>query len=190
VPTDDLELALLLVPLAIFAARVVDVSFGTMRIVFIARDLALPAAVVGFFESLIWLVAVTQIIQNLSSPVYYIAYAGGFAAGNYVGIQIERRLALGMVAVQLTTQRPSDDLLTRLRQRGLGATSVQGEGATGPVQVIQVVVMRRHLRFVLDSISHTHAGEFFTVAPVARVGHGVFPMGRRDRLAVAPWQRK
>jgi uncharacterized protein YebE (UPF0316 family) len=182
--------ALVAVPLLIFAARVVDVSFGTLRIVFIARDLAIPAALVGFCESLIWLIAVTQIIQHLSSPFYFVAYALGFAAGNYVGILIERRLALGTAVVQLTTRRPSEELLRRFRAEGMGATVARGEGKAGPVDIIQAVVPRRRLRFVLDSISESHEGDFFTVVPVARVGHGAFPVGRRDRLAIAPLQRK
>jgi uncharacterized protein YebE (UPF0316 family) len=78
----------IVLPLLIFLARVVDVSMGTIRVIFVSRGLKYLAPVVGFFEVLIWLLAIGQIMKNLSSPLCYVAYAGGFAAGNYIGIVI------------------------------------------------------------------------------------------------------
>lgn len=171
-------LGLVVVPLLIFAARIVDVSFGTLRIVFISRDMAAPAAVVGFFESLVWLVAASQIFQNLTSPVYYIAYAAGFAAGNFVGIHIERRLALGRVVVQLTTPHAVESLVEELRASQLGVTWIQGHGARGPVNILHTVVPRRSVEQVIERMQSKHGEAFFAVLPVARVTQGVFPSGR------------
>ena len=79
--------AWLILPLLIFLARVADVSIGTIRLIFISRGLKYLAPVVGFFEILIWLLAIGQIMKNLSNPACYIAYAGGFAMGNFVGMR-------------------------------------------------------------------------------------------------------
>ena len=85
-----------ILPLLIFCARITDVSIGTVRIVFIAKGMRLWAPVLGFFEVLIWLVAISQIIKNLTNPVTFVAFASGFAMGNYVGLLIEHKLAMGL----------------------------------------------------------------------------------------------
>jgi len=183
-------LGLVVIPLAIFGARIVDVSIGTVRIVFIGRGMGVPAALCGFLESLIWILAVSQILRNLTAPLYYVAYAGGFAAGNYVGLLIERRLAMGKVILQLITQRPVDDILAVFRDMGLGATLTHGEGLQGPVHVVHSVTPRRRLREALNRIHEVHPKAFYTVAPVAQVDQGVFPPGRTRRTGISIRQRK
>jgi uncharacterized protein YebE (UPF0316 family) len=81
--------AWVLLPLMIFFARVCDVSLGTVRIIFISKGIRYLAPFVGFFEILIWLLAISQIIQNLTNRYYYIFYAGGFACGTFAGIIID-----------------------------------------------------------------------------------------------------
>jgi uncharacterized protein YebE (UPF0316 family) len=74
-----------ILPLLIFSTRICDVTLDTLRIIYVSRGLKLLAASIGFIEVLIWLFAITQIFKNLTNPIYYVAYAGGFAMGNYVG---------------------------------------------------------------------------------------------------------
>ena len=85
----------IILPILIFIARVCDVSIGTMRIIFISRGAKILAPLLGFFEILIWLVAIGKVMQNLDNIACYVAYAGGFATGNFVGIRIEEKLAMG-----------------------------------------------------------------------------------------------
>ena len=56
--------AWIILPFLIFFARVCDVSLGTIRIIFISKGLKYLAPLIGFFEILIWLLAIGQIIQN------------------------------------------------------------------------------------------------------------------------------
>jgi uncharacterized protein YebE (UPF0316 family) len=181
---------LVVIPIAIVCARVTDVSVGTLRVVFIGRGMALPAVVAGFFESLIWLLAVSQILKHLTLPLYYVAYAGGFALGNYVGLRIERWLALGKVILQVITNQPVGDLVAVFREVGLGATVIEGEGSTGPVHVVYSVLGRRDLRSVLQRIKGIHPNAFYTIEPVATVSQGVFPTERQSRPSRMVRQRK
>lgn len=181
---------LVVLPLLIFAARVVDVSIGTLRIVFIGRGMAVPSALLGFVESLVWLLAVTQIIQNLTEPLYYVAYAAGFGAGNYVGLAIERRLAVGMSIVRLITTEPVDELLLQLRQAGVGATVIDAQGMMGPVSIVYTVIPRRDLQDVLETMRAVHPQAFYTVEGVTQVDQGVFRHGRLRRARWTGRQRK
>ena len=82
-------------PLLIFVARIMDVSIGTSRVIFVSRGYRVLAAVAGFWEVLIWLLAIGQIMQNLDNPMCYLAYAGGFAMGNYIGITLTNKMSWG-----------------------------------------------------------------------------------------------
>ncbi|HEX2991004.1 MAG TPA: DUF5698 domain-containing protein, partial [Anaerolineales bacterium] len=84
-----------ILPLIIFLTRVLDVTLGTLRIIFISRGRKYLAPLLGFIEVLIWITVVSQIIGGASNFAAYFAYAAGFAVGNYVGMWIEERLAIG-----------------------------------------------------------------------------------------------
>ena len=92
-----------LIPVLICLARIVDVSIGTLRIIFVSKGMRGIAPILGFFEVIIWLVAIGQIFQNLSNWVNYIAYGAGFAMGNFVGIYIEGKISLGYTLVRIIT---------------------------------------------------------------------------------------
>jgi uncharacterized protein YebE (UPF0316 family) len=95
-----------------------------MRIIYVSKGMKAIAALCGFFEVLIWLGAITQIMQSLNNYAMYIAYAGGFAAGNYVGILIESRLAVGIVAIRIITMNDATKLIENLRDRHFGVTTI------------------------------------------------------------------
>ena len=125
---DSSSLTFIILPLLIFLARILDVSIGTLRIIFVARGLKYFAAILGFFESLIWLLAVTQVMQNLTSWQTYIAFALGFAAGNYVGVVLEERIAIGNLLIRVITRKEADELVHVLWGAGYGVTSVDAQG--------------------------------------------------------------
>jgi len=106
----------ILLPILIFFARVGDVSLGTIRIIFISKGIKYLAPLIGFFEILIWLVAISQIMQNLTNIYYYIFYAGGFATGNLVGIIIEEKLSIGTVAIRIITRKDAEELTNALKK--------------------------------------------------------------------------
>jgi uncharacterized protein YebE (UPF0316 family) len=160
------------VPLLIFLIRIADVSMGTLRIIFISRGIRYFAAILGFFEVLIWLIAIGQIMKNLNSPIHYIAYAGGFGIGNYVGITIERKLSLGSRIVRIVTQKDALGLVNALNQKGYGVTSIDGKGARGPVKVIFSVVRREDVQKLVELIKKFNPNAFFTVEDVRFINEG------------------
>lgn len=163
-------------PALIFLARVADVSIGTLRIVFVGRGHKMIAMLLGFFEVIIWLLAIGQIMTNLTSIQCYLAYAAGFAAGNYVGLAIEQRLAPGTVAVRVICRSEAEALTAALRQQGFGVTRVEGQGRDGPVAVLYIVVKRRRLQQVLETIWKHNPKAFYSVKEVRTGGGGTHPV--------------
>jgi uncharacterized protein YebE (UPF0316 family) len=172
-----------LLPLLIFFARVVDVSLGTIRILFVARQRKFLAASVGFCEVLIWLLVITQVFQSLAEWYHYVAYAAGFATGNYVGILLEERLAVGTVVLRVITRRDASPLVAHLRKSDVGVTVVEAQGATGPVHLLFAVARRRTVPGILEQVLKFNPHAFYTIEDIRAVSHGIFP-GRR--VAPAP----
>lgn len=155
-----------LLPLLIFLARILDVSLGTLRLILLNRGMRLWAPLLGFVEIVIWLLAIGQIMKNLSNPVCYLAYAAGFGTGNFVGLFLEGRLAMGLVMVRIMIHSESSRLRRFLSKAGYRFTLVQAEGSRGPVEILFTVIRRRHLRRVLDVVRRWNPNAFYTIEDV------------------------
>jgi uncharacterized protein YebE (UPF0316 family) len=165
-----------ILPLLIFCARIVDVSIGTLRIVFIARNQRIYAPLLGFFEILIWLLAIGQIFQHMDNFACYLAYAGGFAVGNFIGMMIENKLAIGQLIVRIITQSNEHDLYDHIKSAGYGVTRINGEGASGPVKILFTVIERKQLRNIILLINQFTPKAFYTVEDVQMARAGLFPV--------------
>ncbi len=140
----------LLSPLFICLARITDVSIGTIRIIMIGRGNRLLAASLGFFEVVIWLLAIGQVMQNLNNVFSYVAYGLGFALGNYLGISLENKLALGNQAVQIVTEENLKALSMLLREEGYKVTHLFASSEKERLDFLYLIVPRKKVNRVLE----------------------------------------
>lgn len=161
--------------LLVFVARVADVTLGTLRIVFISRGRKVLAPLLGFLEVFIWVSVISQITRGDQNTFMYLAYAGGFAMGNYVGLMIEDRLALGMLVVRVIIPSDARGLADCLQEKGFGFTMVDAIGSQGPVNLIYTVVLRKDLPAIAGIIHQSHEDAFYTVEELRSAERGVFP---------------
>jgi len=152
--------------LAIFFARLVDVSMGTMRQILIIRGRRGIASVSAFFEIMIWILAISRVITQLDKIYYMIAFALGFASGNYLGSYIEERIALGYMFAYIVPKKRSHDLAHKLREAGFGVTLIHGIGLKGPEPVYNVLFRRRDTQRLLDVIKKYDRNAFYTLMDV------------------------
>lgn len=176
-PSDVLHA--ILVGLLVFLARVADVTLATMRIVFISRGRKILAPLLGFFEMLIWLFALQQVISHLDNVVYYVLFAGGFASGTFVGLYVESKLALGARMIRIVTRSEAGELIKALHDAGHGATTVEAEGSEGPVNVIFSVVRRKDLADLIPLVHRHNPRAFYSIEDVEFVSAGVFTARER-----------
>jgi uncharacterized protein YebE (UPF0316 family) len=163
------------IPLLIFCARLIDVTLSTIRIVFVARGLRTLAPFIGFFEILVWLVAIGQVMQHLDRPLNYFAYAGGFAAGTGFGLLLEEKMAIGLVAVRTITRHDASALTETLQEAKYGVTSFAARGVKGRVRLLLTVVPRRDLNRVQDLVKELNPNAFVSVEDVRQAREGFFP---------------
>ena len=165
----------IIIPVLIFSARILDVSLGTMRIIFVSRGMKYLAPLVGFFEVIIWLIAIRAVIENLNNVVCYIAYGAGFAMGTFVGLFIEKKLAIGSAIIRIITQKDAKDLIFHLRCKGFGVTSMEAEGIEGKVNVIYLTIKRQDYDKITGIIRELNPKAFYTLEHVQFVSEGIFP---------------
>ena len=175
---DTFTYSYIVLPLLIFFARICDVTLGTLRIIFVSKGYKAIAPLLGFFEVFIWVIVISQLLGSLSSWVCYVAFAAGFAAGNFIGMLIEERIAIGTLLVRITTPKDAHELLKTLCDNGFGATLQEGEGSKGKVNIIQSVVFRKSIRNIQQVLDEYDPNLFYSIEDVRSVAKGVFPSTR------------
>jgi uncharacterized protein YebE (UPF0316 family) len=159
-------------PVLIFTLRIFDVSMATSRLLLSVRGDRVVVPILAFFESLIWLVAVGAAVRSLNSPLHVLAYAGGFATGNLVGLWVEEKMAFGLSTVRIISRHGGVELAEALRDSGFGVTEFAGHGREGLVEVVYTVCRRRQVPRVLEQIAVWDADAFVTVESPKEIRRG------------------
>jgi uncharacterized protein YebE (UPF0316 family) len=175
------------IPPLIFLARICDVSLGTMRLILIIQGHKWWAALLGFWEVIIWALAVGGMIAFLTNPFALVAYAGGFAAGTLAGSSIEHRIALGYRLIRVINANLALNLSGALREHDLRVTRIEGTGRSGPVEIAFLVVRRRDLTETLELIESLAPESFITVERADRASGSAFEADAR--LARRAWDK-
>ena len=187
---DSFWFTYLLLPFLIFCSRIMDVSLDTLRIVFVSKGNKKVAPILGFFEVLIWLIAITRIMKNLDNITCYVAYAAGFATGNYVGLLIEEKLSIGIQMFRIITQKDATSLIKNLREKGFGATSVVAEGKDREVHIIFTVVKRSDTQNVIEIINHFNPNAFYSIEDIRKVNENISGSYESRGFVLPRWMRK
>lgn len=161
-------------PLLIFLSRIADQSIGTLRLIFVSKGYKYLAPLLGFFEVIIWLIAVMQIIKQVDNIFYYVAYGAGFAAGNYIGMIFEERLSLGTVVVRIIPNKDTHLLIENLKSKAFGMTLLDAEGSRGPVKIIFSIIPRKRVKSLIEIINQYNPNAFYSIEEVKSVSNGVF----------------
>jgi len=158
---------ILIAALSIFLLRLLDQTLGTLRILYVNKGKPLFGAILGFIESAIWIVAISQVIQDLNDPFLIFGYALGFAAGTIMGSYIENTIAIGDIVVRIFVPKDSDSekVAKELRINGLGVTIINGEGMQGEVTIAWCVTPRKRLKEVMRIISEITPDAYVTTEP-------------------------
>ncbi|MFN5223087.1 MAG: DUF2179 domain-containing protein [Bacteroidota bacterium] len=167
-------------PLLIFISRSCDVSLATLRNVFIARNIRNVVPIIGFFEVLLWLVAISTVLGNLNNVACYLGFAAGYANGIYLGLKIEERLALGKQLVRIFTKLETAGFVQDLYAFGMGVTLMDARGSQGPVTVVFTTLNRKDLPILEAMIQKHIPNSFYTIEDIRKAKLGVFPENKGE----------
>jgi uncharacterized protein YebE (UPF0316 family) len=183
-----------MMPVLIFLARICDVSIGTLRIIFVSKGKRNIAPVLGFFEVLIWITAISKIMENLDHYINFVAYAAGFATGNLVGMIIEEKLAMGIMMIRVFAHDRGTELVQSLNSQGFGATAIEAQGAREKIHLIYTIVKRNELATALEVITRQNPKAFYTIEDIKAVNEGIFTQHKPNSIfpftnVIRQWRR-
>jgi uncharacterized protein YebE (UPF0316 family) len=182
-----------LLPLVIFLAETCVVTISTVRIISVSRGRKVLASVLGTFEITIWLFAIGKVMQNLNDWTCFVAFAAGFTIGNFLGVMLEARLAIGNLVVRVITHRNGGEIVEALKAAEYGVTSIDAQGATGAVRVILTVIPRKELANVVALIKACDPKVFYSVDDLQAATAGIAPGPRVSPRKLLPsffWQAR
>jgi uncharacterized protein YebE (UPF0316 family) len=164
--------------LLIFCLRCIDVSLGTMRMILTIQGKRTLSALIGFVEVTVFITAVASVVQGPLDPLRVLAYGGGFAAGTFLGVTLDRRLGLGDAVVRVIS-KSHKQLVAALSAAGFGLTLVDGRGGRGSeVGVVFSVCHRNRLQELLEIVRQVDRSAIVTVQEVRAQVHGFFSRKR------------
>jgi uncharacterized protein YebE (UPF0316 family) len=172
---ENIYLAFILV----FLLRVTDVSLGTLRTVYILQGRRLRAAAIGFFEVLIWIFVVSQVVASISNWVLMVGYAGGFATGTWTGLWLENRFALGFAQLRIISRDLGERIASGLWDENFGATVVHGHGRDGEIDLLFSIVPRRYINKCVEIASGIDAECFVSISDSRYLFRGYMGSGMR-----------
>lgn len=161
--------------LLIFCLRLTDVTLGTIRTVMVMRGVRVVAALVGFFEVIIWVVAISRVMGQLDNVLNIVAYAAGYSCGILMGIFVEERLALGITVVNIIVQDDEDELADALRNSGFGVTRLEAFGMRDEMHLLRVVLPRRKVNQLVRLCRKLSPKSFLTIEDVRGAYGGYMP---------------
>jgi uncharacterized protein YebE (UPF0316 family) len=146
---------------------VASVGLWTLRVALTARGRRASGATVAAVEAVVFAVAFSSVASHLDSPVRIAGYAGGVAFGTVVGLTADRRLSAGTSAVDIVVPGRDPHTTEHLRRLGWPATSLAGDGPSGPVTLIRIAVENVRLAELTSAVGQVAPEAFWTVQPLA-----------------------
>lgn len=172
----------IILPLLIFLSRIADQSIGSMRLIFLSKGYKFIAPMLGFFEVIIWLIAVSQIMKHLDNVMCYIAYGAGFAMGNFIGMTLEERISIGTVLVRIIPNLNTAELIEALRLHNFGLTTIDANGSRGEVKIFISIINRKDLKEYISIINKINPNAFYTIEEVKTINQGIVRNNPRNSI--------
>jgi uncharacterized protein YebE (UPF0316 family) len=156
----------------IFCLRVITSAMTTIRTILITRGHKIFAALLGFVEISIWVIAISQVLSHLGNVWNVVGYSGGFAAGTLIGMVIEERLALGYSDLHIISKQKGSEVAQALREAGYGVTVAIGHGQNGQVTTINTVARRKSVPRALGVVTSVDPEAFVTIEEARYIRRG------------------
>jgi uncharacterized protein YebE (UPF0316 family) len=175
------SLSMVVAFLTIFVLRIVGVTLATVRLLVMMRGKKMLSASIGFFEVLVYVLAVGPVINNLSNVWNLLGYCLGFAIGTLVGMGLEERLALGYASVRIVSTCRGNALADAIRGAGYGATLEWGQGRDGAVAMVIATVRRKEVDAICALTDQVDPDAFVTIEETRTIRRGYMRIPRVER---------
>lgn len=160
------------IPLAIFILRTINLTLSTIRMLVVLRGRKLSAWILAVLQSVLYIVSVAGVMSDLQNPITILAYAGGFATGNVVGMWLENRLAPGHSLLRITSSTFGPAIREAIHDQGYGVTEIPGTGMEGTVSLLYSFIPRKRVASLQSIVLGVDPEAFLSVVHVRQLRGG------------------
>lgn len=160
----------------IFVLRVLNMALDTVRVMMVLRNRRLLTWVLGFIQTIIYVVAFTFVIDSIDNILNLFAYSAGFATGNVVGMWAEERMAIGYINLRVISTALGHEVAEKLRGAGFAVTEIPARGKDGEVTLLNISLFRRQVGQAMDLIKSVDPNVFMTAEDMRPVSRGFWRM--------------
>ena len=155
--------------LFIFFGKILEVSFGTLRIVLINRGERTVGSMIAILEISLWLVVASSVLIGFKTDFLKgIVYALAFACGNYIGSWLDELLAFGLSSMQvvLPDMASAREAEACLREKGFGITTLDVHGRDDDRSMLIMTMQRKRLPQAIAILEEHCNGAVVTVSDI------------------------
>ena len=163
-----------LVAFGILLARAVNIAIDTVRFMLSLRGKRTLSWILGFIESIIFVVVIGSVVNNVENILNVIGYSAGFATGTVVGMMIEQRLAIGYVHFNIISRTKSTEVADTLREAGYGVTEIPARGREGNFMVVDSRVKRKQADELEELVLQIDPDAFITSEDITPRRSGIW----------------
>lgn len=158
----------------IFFGKIIEVTLVTIRIVLVNRGEKIKGSIIAFFEVIMWLLIINSVLETLSEDIIkFMLYAIAYSAGNYLGVYIEEKLAIGLSSIQVIMPiNTADNACKLLRENHFGVTAIAGEGAKEKKDILVIHLKRRRINEAIKLIHNNVDNAVITINDVKAIRGG------------------
>lgn len=160
----------------IFLARIIDVSLATFVTLLTVKGKRTIATIIGFIDVIIWFLVVREALNTeLESIWIAFSYAGGYAAGTFIGTTLSQILIKGKISVQVIIDYPTNNEIEKIRNAGYAVSEVQCTGKNNAKKLMLFIeVDKKHLSDLKNIIKKIDKNAFMVVNETKYVENGFF----------------
>lgn len=163
--------------LMIFFVRIVDVSLGTIRMIFIVKGRKIISALIAFAEALIWFLIVKEALNYMNGSIWIaLSYAAGFASGTFVGGYLSELFIPGKLTLQVFVKYDKKHIIQEIRNNGYAVTAIEYDGIESDKKnyMLYINIDKKKERELKKLIQSLDKDTFFIVNEAKNVINGYF----------------
>jgi uncharacterized protein YebE (UPF0316 family) len=158
--------------LGIFLVRVLSIALDTVRMISVLRGKKVIAWVLGVATSMLFVLSIGWVMSDLSNPLKIVAYSVGFATGTVVGMNLEKKMAMGHMFLTVISSSRGAELAEALRNAGYAVTEIPARGKDGMVSMLELGVERKDMPKIQSMITGIDPDAFITSRDIEPVHRG------------------
>ncbi len=169
----------LLTALGIFSIRVLSIAIDTVRMISVLRGKKVIAWILGVATSMLFVISIGWVMADLNNPLKVAAYSIGFATGTVVGIDLEKKMAMGHMFFTIISSNRGSELADALRGAGYAVTEIPARGKDGSVSMLELAFERKDMEKIKAKITDIDPDAFITSRDVQPLHRGYWGDQRR-----------